>query len=122
MFASRNGGPVGSVATTVLLLALSNVFMTLAWYWHLRGLKTASLPVAILASWGIALVEYCLLVPATRIGNQTLSVAQLKVLQEGITLLVFAPVAFWLLREPIRWTYGVAALLVLAAVALVFRA
>lgn len=86
-----------------ILLTISNVFMTFAWYGHLRHTQRA-LWVVVLASWGIAFLEYCFQVPANRIGYEAgLSAAQLKTLQEVITLLVFVVFAAWYLREPIRW-------------------
>ena len=90
---------------TILLLLLSNVFMTVAWYGHLRGdFKEKALPLVILASWGIAFFEYCLMVPANRIGhNSGFSAAQLKTIQEVITLLVFVAFATLYLKEPLRW-------------------
>jgi len=112
---------VNAIAATVSLLVVSNVFMTLAWYWHLKGLKSAPLVVAILVSWGIALLEYCAMVPANRLGSTVLTVPQLKILQECLTLLVFIPVAVFVLGEPVRWNYLAAAVLVVGAVALVFK-
>jgi uncharacterized protein (DUF486 family) len=102
--------------TTVGLLVLSNVFMTAAWYGHLR-FKHAALWKVILASWLIALVEYCLQVPANRWGHGLFTAAQLKVLQEAITLVVFAGFAWLYLGERLRWNEAVAFLLVFAAVA-----
>ncbi|HMN21896.1 MAG TPA: DMT family protein [Ottowia sp.] len=106
---------------TVLLLIASNVFMTFAWYGHLRNLATAPWHVAALLSWGIALFEYLLQVPANRIGHQQFSVAQLKILQEVITLTVFVPFAWLYLKEPIRLDYLWAALCMLGAVYFIFR-
>src|SRR5213592_4084950 len=91
---------------TVLLLALSNTFMNLAWYGHLK-FKEQPLWIVILASWGIALFEYLFQVPANRIGSNEWSVPQLKVLQECITLIVFTLVSFALFRSPIKWNYCV---------------
>lgn len=90
---------------TILLLLLSNLFMTFAWYGHLRPeFKAKALWVVILASWGIAFFEYCLQVPANRLGhNSGFSAAQLKTIQEVITLVVFVGFATWYLNEPIRW-------------------
>src|ERR1700752_4964365 len=90
---------------TVVLLSLSNVFMTFAWYGHLKELNTRPWIVAALVSWGIALFEYLLQVPANRIGYTQFSVGQLKILQEVITLLVFAPFAMLYLREPMKLDY-----------------
>ncbi len=90
-------------AVTIGLLALSNIFMTFAWYGHLRFRSTA-LVTAILVSWGIAFFEYCLMVPANRIGYGTFSAAQLKTIQEVITLTVFAVFSVFYLGEALRWT------------------
>jgi uncharacterized protein (DUF486 family) len=87
---------------TVVLLLISNVFMTVAWYGHLR-FKNSPLWIAILVSWGIALVEYCFQVPANRFGHGQFSAAQLKTIQEIITLVVFAGFSVTYLREPLRW-------------------
>jgi hypothetical protein len=89
----------------IVLLALSNVFMTAAWYGHLK-FKGAALWVAILGSWAIALVEYCLAVPANRWGSAVYSTAQLKTIQEVITLLVFAGFSAWVLKEPITLNHA----------------
>ena len=105
---------------TVLLLVLSNVFMTLAWYGHLkfRWLEGRSLLTVILVSWGIAFFEYCLMVPANRHGylSGQFSGYQLKVIQEGITLGVFILFAWWVLKERLTWNYAVSFALILAAV------
>lgn len=106
---------------TVLLLIASNVFMTFAWYGHLKNLNTAPWYTAALVSWGIALFEYLLQVPANRIGHTQFSVGQLKILQEVITLSVFAPFAVLYLGEPLKWDYLWAALCLLGAVYFVFR-
>jgi len=110
-----------TIATTVLLLTLSNVFMTFAWYAHLKELKHKPWLYAALFSWGIALFEYLLQVPANRIGHSTLSVGQLKILQEAITLSVFVPFALLYLKEPLKLDYLWAALCVLGAVYFIFR-
>ena len=91
----------------ILLLVASNVFMTFAWYGHLK-FKAAPLVVVILVSWGIALFEYCLAVPANRIGHQVYSAAQLKTMQEIITLLVFAVFSVTYLGETLKWNHAVA--------------
>ena len=108
---------------TVLLLAASNVFMTFAWYGHLKNLATAPWYVAALVSWGIALAEYLLQVPANRIGFQQagLSVGQLKIMQEVITLAVFVPFAVFYLEEPLKLDYLWAALCMVGAVYFIFR-
>lgn len=109
------------VVLTVLLLAASNVFMTFAWYGHLK-FKSAPLLVVIFASWGIAFFEYCLQVPANRIGHGTLSAAELKGIQEILTLAIFAVFSVTYLGEALRWNHFVAfALLVLAAFFLFLR-
>jgi uncharacterized protein (DUF486 family) len=104
---------------TPLLLVASNIFMTFAWYGHLK-FKDRSLWLVILASWGIAFFEYCLMVPANRIGSTTMSGYQLKILQEAITLVVFIGFAWLYLGETLRWNYALAILMVLGAVALTF--
>jgi hypothetical protein len=103
-----------------LLLLASNVFMTIAWYGHLK-FKKAPLIVAILASWGIALFEYCLQVPANRIGYKGLSAYQLKIMQEAITLSVFVPFAVLYMKQPLKLDYLWASLCIVGAVYFVFR-
>lgn len=109
------------VPTAILLLTLSNVFMTFAWYAHLKEMSHRPWIVAALASWGIALFEYLLQVPANRIGYTAMSVGQLKITQEVITLTVFVPFAVFYLREPLKLDYLWAALCILGAVYFVFR-
>ena len=104
-----------------VLLFLSNIFMTFAWYAHLRNLGDKPWYLAAVASWGIALFEYLLQVPANRIGYTALSLAQLKILQEVITLLVFAPFAVLYMGQPIKLDYLWAALCLVGAVYFVFR-
>ncbi|HEY9506445.1 MAG TPA: DMT family protein [Gemmatimonadales bacterium] len=104
-----------------LLLVCSNVFMTFAWYAHLRNLADRPWWVAAMISWGIALFEYLLQVPANRIGYTVLSLAQLKILQEVITLAVFVPFAVLYMRQPIRLDFLWAALCLVGAVYFVFR-
>ena len=111
--------PVG--LQTVLLLLASNVFMTFAWYGHLRSLAGSPWVVAALVSWGIALFEYLLQVPANRIGYTTWSVGQLKIVQEVITLTVFVPFAMLYLKEPFKLDYLWAALCMVGAVYFIFR-
>jgi len=106
---------------TVLLLSLSNVFMTFAWYAHLRELSQRPWVIAALVSWGIAFFEYMLQVPANRIGYTVLNVGQLKLLQEVITLTVFVPFALFYLKEPLKLDYLWAALCLVGAVYFVFR-
>ena len=109
------------ILKTILLLTASNVFMTLAWYAHLRELRHKPWVIAALISWGIALFEYLLQVPANRIGHEQLSISQLKILQEVITLSVFVPIAVFYLREPIKLDYLWAALCLCAAAYFMFR-
>ncbi|HUV35716.1 MAG TPA: DMT family protein [Patescibacteria group bacterium] len=109
------------IAKTACLLILSNVFMTFAWYAHLRNLSHRPWIIAALCSWGIALFEYLLQVPANRIGYSALSIGQLKILQEIITLAVFVPFALFYMREPVRLNYLWAALCLFGAVFFVFR-
>ncbi|HEV8725478.1 MAG TPA: DMT family protein [Candidatus Binatia bacterium] len=109
------------ILRTTLLLAASNVFMTFAWYGHLKNLHDRRWYIAALASWGIALFEYLLQVPANRIGYSQLSVAQLKITQEVITLFVFAPFSILYLREPLKLDYLWAGLCLLGAVYFIFR-
>lgn len=107
--------------STLLLLCLSNVFMTFAWYAHLRDLSGKPWIIAALASWGIALFEYLLQVPANRIGYTVMSLGQLKILQEVITLSVFVPFSLLYMKEPLKLDYLWAALCMLAAVFFIFR-
>jgi uncharacterized protein (DUF486 family) len=104
---------------TVVLLTISNAFMTLAWYGHLKH-KESPLILAILASWGLALVEYAFQVPANRIGSSAFSVTQLKIMQECVTLVVFTAMVFWLFGEKPRWNIVVAYALIVAAVYFAF--
>ena len=106
---------------TAGLLVLSNVFMTFAWYAHLKNLSERPWLVAALASWGIALFEYLLQVPANRIGHTQLELGQLKIMQEAITLAVFVPFAIVYMKEPVRLNYLWAAACLCGAVYFVFR-
>jgi uncharacterized protein (DUF486 family) len=106
---------------TIVLLCLSNVFMTFAWYAHLKNMGDKPWIIAALASWGIALFEYLLQVPANRLGFTVMSVGQLKILQEVITLAVFAPFAIYYLKEPLKLDFLWAALCMLGAVYFMFR-
>jgi uncharacterized protein len=110
-----------SPLVTVSLLIASNAFMTFAWYAHLRNFADRPWYLAALASWGIALFEYLLQVPANRIGFQTLSLAQLKILQEVITLAVFVPFAFFYMQQPINWNFVWAGLCLVGAAYFMFR-
>lgn len=107
---------------TVLLLTLANVFMTIAWYGHLKNLADRPWYVAALVSWGIALIEYLMQVPANRIGVQQFSVGQLKITQEVITLCVFVPFSVFYLNEPLKLNYLWAGLCLLGAVYFIFKA
>lgn len=109
------------IGLTILLLTLSNIFMTFAWYAHLKELSGKPWIIAALVSWSIALFEYLLQVPANRIGYTVLSVGQLKMLQEVITLSVFVPFAVFYLKEPLKLDYLWAGLCILGAVFFIFR-
>jgi uncharacterized protein (DUF486 family) len=109
------------VMRTAGLLALSNVFMTFAWYAHLKNLGHKPWIVAALASWGIALFEYLLQVPANRMGHQVLSLPQLKILQEAITLAVFLPFSLFYMKESVKLDYLWASLCILGALFFIFR-
>jgi uncharacterized protein len=124
----RNNMKAGEVQTsmpiilkTTLLLVLSNLFMTFAWYGHLKNLSTRQWYVAAFASWGIALFEYLLQVPANRIGYQQLSLSQLKILQEVITLSVFVPFSLFYMQQTFKLDYLWAGLCLLGAVYFIFR-
>jgi uncharacterized protein (DUF486 family) len=112
---------MSAIAKAAGLLVLSNVFMTFAWYAHLKNLSHRAWYVAALVSWGIALFEYLLQVPANRIGFTALSLAQLKIMQEVITLTVFVPFAVLYMRQPLKLDYVWASLCILGAVYFVFR-
>lgn len=103
------------------LLLLSNIFMTYAWYGHLKTLRNKPLWMAILASWSVAFLEYCFQVPANRIGFQYFSLAQLKVIQEVITMLVFSVFAIWFMKEPLNRNFIYASLCLVGAVFFIFR-
>ena len=105
----------------VTLLVASNVFMTFAWYAHLKEMKAKPWFIAALFSWGIALFEYLLQVPANRIGSETLSLPQLKIIQEAITLTVFVPFVFFYMKQPLKWDYLWAGLCICGAVYFIFR-
>jgi len=109
------------IVRTAGLLVLSNIFMTFAWYAHLRNLSDRPWYVAALLSWGVALFEYMLQVPANRIGYTTLTLGQLKILQEVITLSVFVPFAYFYMDQPLKMDYLWAALCIVGAVFFVFR-
>lgn len=103
----------------ILMLAASNLFMTFAWYGHLK-FRSTPLLIAIVASWGIAFVEYCLAVPANRIGRAVYSTAELKTMQEVITLIVFAGFSWFVLREPLGWNHAVGFALIALGAGVVF--
>jgi uncharacterized protein (DUF486 family) len=105
---------------TILLLIISNAFMNLAWYGHLK-FKDQPLWLVILASWGLALFEYIFQVPANRIGSQEWTVPQLKILQECVTLVVFTAVAFLLFHSPLKWNYCVSYLFIVGAIFFAFK-
>jgi len=109
------------ILSTTLLLLASNMFMTFAWYGHLKNLSASPWYIAALISWGIALFEYLLQVPANRIGYTTLDLGQLKILQEVITLSIFVPFAVFYMDQPLKLDYLYAALCLLGAVYFIFR-
>ena len=110
-----------SIPLTILLLICSHIFMTFAWYAHLRDLSAKPWFIAVLVSWGIAFFEYTLQVPANRIGFRSLDLGQLKILQEVITLTVFVPFAVYYMKQPFRTDFIWAGLCLLGAVYLMFR-
>jgi uncharacterized protein len=112
---------LSTVATTAGLLIASNVFMTFAWYAHLKDLSAKPWWIAALVSWGIALFEYLLQVPANRIGYTEMSLPQLKIMQEAITLVVFVPFAVLYMKQPIKLDYLWASLCIMGAVYFTFR-
>lgn len=113
--------PTSTVLQTVGLLCLSNVFMTIAWYAHLKNLADKPWWIAAFISWGIALFEYLLQVPANRIGYSVMSLAQLKILQEAITLSIFVPFAVLYMDQPLKLDYLWAAMCLVGAVYFIFR-
>ena len=112
---------MSAIVQTAGLLVLSNVFMTLAWYGHLKNLSTQPWIIAALVSWGIALFEYLIQVPANRIGYTVMSLPQLKVMQEVITLMVFVPFAIVYMKVPVKLDFLWAGLCLVGAVYFVFR-
>lgn len=106
--------------TTIGLLLASNIFMTFAWYGHLKH-KDVSLWLVILLSWGIAFFEYLFMIPANRIGSGYFTVVQLKTIQEVITLVVFAGFSFWYLGEPLKWNHAVGFLFLVLAALFIFK-
>jgi uncharacterized protein len=109
------------ILQTAVLLTLSNIFMTFAWYAHLKVLRGKPLMIAVLASWGLAFFEYMLQVPANRLGFTLLELPKLKVMQEAITLLVFVPFAVFYMRQPVKLDFLWAALCLVGAVYFTFR-
>ncbi|HOV23081.1 MAG TPA: DMT family protein [Candidatus Marinimicrobia bacterium] len=109
------------VLRTAVMLVFSNLFMTFAWYGHLRNLSDKAWYVAALASWGIAFFEYLIQVPANRLGFTQMSLAQLKILQEAVTLTVFIPFAVFYMKQPLKTDYFYAGLCILGAVYFIFR-
>lgn len=105
----------------IVLLFASNIFMTFAWYGHLKGFKSSPLWIVILVSWGIAFFEYVLQVPANRLGSDYFSLPQLKIIQEILTMVVFAGFSVLYMRESLRWDYLWASLCLLGAVYFIFR-
>jgi uncharacterized protein (DUF486 family) len=105
---------------TIILLTISNIFMTIAWYGHLK-FKNKPLTIVILVSWLIAFAEYCFQVPANRIGSYQFTTAQLKTIQEVITLVVFSVFSILYLREPMKWNYVAGFLLIILAVFVIFK-
>ncbi len=112
---------MGTITLSAVMLFSSNVFMTFAWYGHLKNLSTKPWIIAALVSWGIALFEYLLQVPANRIGFKVMNLGQLKILQEVITLLVFVPFSVLFMKEQLRMDFLWAGLCILGAVFFVFR-
>jgi uncharacterized protein (DUF486 family) len=106
---------------TIVLLILSNVFMTYAWYGHLKTLGTKPLWIAILASWGVAFLEYCFQVPANRIGYGYFSLAQLKIIQEVITMVIFSLFTIFFMKEPLNRNFAYASICMIGAVYFIFR-
>ena len=106
---------------TILLLTLSNIFMTFAWYGHLKNLSTSPIWIAVLVSWGIAFFEYALQVPANRIGFTVLNLAQLKIIQEVITLAIFIPFSIFYMQQPFKTDFLWAGLCLIGAVYFIFR-
>lgn len=104
----------------ILMLTVSNIFMTFAWYGHLK-FKSSALWIVILVSWGIAFFEYCFQVPANRIGHEVYNAVQLKTIQEVITLIVFSGFSIWYLKEEFRWNYLVGFIFIVLAVLFIFK-
>jgi len=120
-FAKSSGVAMPAVPVTIAMLLISNIFMTFAWYAHLKDMSQKPWIIAALVSWGIALFEYLFQVPANRIGYTVLSVGQLKVMQEIITLTVFVPFAVFYMKEPLKLDYLWAGLCLVGAAYFIFR-
>ncbi|MBQ1568464.1 MAG: DMT family protein [Kiritimatiellae bacterium] len=105
---------------TVGLLVVSNLIMLYAWYGHLQSMSSKPLWVAILVSWLIALLEYCVMIPANRIGAKTMNLEQLKIVQEAVALLTFVPFSLFIMHESVSWNYAAAAVCIFAAVFFIF--
>lgn len=112
---------MNSAITPLILLTISNVFMTFAWYGHLKSLKESAVWLVILISWGVAFFEYCFQVPANRLGSDHFSLPQLKIIQEVITMVVFAGFSVWYMKVPLKLDYLWASMCLLGAVYFVFR-
>ncbi|MBI3563301.1 MAG: DMT family protein [Gammaproteobacteria bacterium] len=112
---------MNKILITAAMLAASNIFMTFAWYAHLKNLAHKPWLVAALISWGIAFFEYLIQVPANRLGHDVMNLGQLKILQEVVTLLVFVPFVMFYMKESLKWDYLWAGLCILGAVYFVFR-
>jgi uncharacterized protein (DUF486 family) len=106
--------------TAVARLFVSNLIMLNAWYGHLRSMAGAPVWAVVLVSWAIALVEYCFMIPANRIGSKTMTLEQLKIVQEAVALLAFVPFSVLVMRQPIGWNYAAAAVCIFAAVFFIF--
>lgn len=118
---SHSFSSIPVIYRTAALLVLSNLFMSFAWYAHLKNLSNAPIWIAILSSWGVALFEYSIMVPANRLGFTDLSLGQLKILQEVVSLSVFIPFAVFYMKEPIKLDYLWAGLCILGAAYFMFR-
>src|SRR3990172_1443960 len=112
---------MNNYTTTLVLLSCSNIFMTLAWYGHLKNLNNKPWIIAVFVSWGIALFEYLLQVPANRIGHQVMTLGQLKIMQEVITLTIFVPFSVFYMKEKLTADYWWAGLCLMGAVFFIFR-
>ena len=106
---------------TVALLVVSNLIMLYAWYGHLKSMGNAPLWLIIPVSWSIALVEYCFMIPANRMGSKTMSLEQLKITQEAVALLTFVPFSILIMKQPVSWNYAAAAVCIFGAVYFIFR-